>query len=72
MAVVKEHVLTIPTDMWVAVEDPSPNRRSQSQSKFRVQVEDSHWSCDRTVRELHILLLQTHLEPHSYKETNCN
>ena len=36
LAVVKEHVLTTSTDMWVPVEDPS------SQSKLQVPDKDSY------------------------------
>ena len=44
LAVVKEHVLTISTDMWVLAEDSSPSRRFESQLKIRVPVEDSSHS----------------------------
>ena len=38
LAVKKEHVLTISTDMWVPVEDSSPSPSSESKSKIRTEV----------------------------------
>ena len=62
MAIIKEHVLTISTDMWVPVEDPSfqskfkaENSSPNTSFKFRVPVEDSYQSHYQTVRELQIL-----------------
>ena len=91
LVVVKEQVLPICTDMWVQVEDSSPNPSSQSkfqvpikdlstsqrfkyQSKLRIQVEDSYRSCNRAVRELHILQLKhtlicTHAKKHKLQLT---
>ena len=46
--------------MWVLVEDLSPSQRFESQSKFRVQVEDSHWIRDRTVKDPKLTLNCTH------------
>ena len=55
----KEPVLTISTDMWVPVENPSfqskfPVESSSSNTSFkcRVTVEDPYQSYEQTVREL--------------------
>ena len=75
LAVEKEHVLTISTDMWVPVEDSSPSRRFDSQLKIRVPVQVPNPSRRFMSKSLSnsqrtaYSPTPMHLEMHSCKET---